>query len=178
MCRPSARSCTILLTTLLISTLLSAGPAHSYQAVIRQGEEAPEVANENDFLGWAIATGDFNGDGFDDLASGAPSENQSITPGVEQGAVVVNYGSSRGITHLSADFLTVGDIADGLVHYGIALSAGDFNNDGFDDLAVGLPDFDGNLGSVTSSGPGLDPPRRPGRAARVALRGSRSELGE
>ena len=136
----------------LLLALAQATGAHAYQAVIRQGQEAPEVANENDFLGWALATGDFNGDGFDDVAMGAPSENEDLPPGREHGAVIVNYGSPRGITHLSSQFLTVGAVPDALVHYGIALAAGDFNNDGYDDLAVGLPDLDGNLYSVTSSG--------------------------
>lgn len=132
--------------------LASTAPASAYQMIIRQGEEAPEIANENDFLGWAVATGDFNGDGIDDLASGAPSENEDLPPGREHGAVIVNYGRARGITHLSSNFLTVGAVNETVVHYGIALAAGNFNNDAYDDLAVGLPDFDGNMGGVTSSG--------------------------
>jgi hypothetical protein len=144
--------CARLATLAFLFASVHLPPARAFQAVIRQGQEAPEVANENDFLGWALATGDFNGDGFDDVAMGAPSENESLTPGVEHGAVIVNYGSARGITHLSAEFLTVGDLTDGLVHYGIALAAGNFNNDPYDDLAVGAPDFDGNMGATTSSG--------------------------
>ena len=126
--------------------------ACAYLMVIRQGEEAPEIPNANDFLGWAVATGDFNGDGYDDLAMGAPSENEDVLPAREHGAVIVNYGSSRGIRHNGSQFLTVGAITETIVHYGIALAAGDFNDDGYDDLAVGLPDFDGALGTVTSSG--------------------------
>jgi hypothetical protein len=131
---------------------LSATSALAYQMILRQGQEAPEVPNQNDFLGWSLATGDFNGDGYDDVAMGAPSENEDLPAGREHGAVIVNYGSPRGIAHLGSQFLTVGAIDETLVHYGFAVAAGNFNNDAYDDLAVGLPDFDGNLGAVTSSG--------------------------
>lgn len=127
-------------------------PSDAYLMMIRQGEEASEVPNANDFLGWAVATGDFDGDGFDDLAMGAPSENEDILPAREHGAVIVNYGSARGIRHTGSQFLTIGAIDDAIVHYGIALAVGNFNNDAYDDLAVGVPDFDGALGAVASSG--------------------------
>lgn len=136
----------------LFTLLVMPVPSHAYLMVIRQGQEAPEVPNANDFLGWAVASGDFDGDGYDDLAMGAPGENEDIFPGREHGAVIVNYGGARGIRHTGAEFLTVGAIGETIVHYGLALAVGNFNNDAYDDLAVGLPDFDGSLGSVTSSG--------------------------
>jgi hypothetical protein len=141
-----------LLTFAATMVLLAAPPADAYLMLVRQGEEAPEVANANDWLGWAVASGDFDGDGFDDLAMGAPGENEDVLPAREHGAVIVNYGSPRGIRHTGSDFLTIGAITETIVHYGIAVASGDFNQDGYDDLAVGAPDFDGSLGTVSSSG--------------------------
>ena len=52
------------------------------------------VAEDNDLFGRALTTGDFNNDGFRDLAVGGPGENNS------QGYVNVIYGSVVGLTHI------------------------------------------------------------------------------
>jgi hypothetical protein len=89
--------------------------------------------------------GDFNGDGFDDLAVGAPLENVS---GINAaGAVSIIYGSRRGLSASGNQFWHenvsgVDGAAANDDRFGIALAAGDFNGDGFDDLAIGVP---GNL---------------------------------
>jgi hypothetical protein len=89
------------------------------------------IAESGDKLGSAVATGDFNCDTFDDLAIGVPGENSP------SGAVNIVYGGTGiggrlggpGILHLQIDYST----------FGHALAAGDFDNDGCDDLAVGFP---------------------------------------
>jgi hypothetical protein len=108
------------------------------------------VANADDFFGKSLATGDFNGDGFDDLAIGVPGDN---TGAVDTGAVVVLYGSAAGLTPVPTVFQqgrggvpnarAAGDA------FGDALSAGDVNADGFDDLAIGVPG-ENYLGRVDS----------------------------
>lgn len=105
-----------------------------------------------DLFGWALACGDFNSDGYSDLAVGMPGESVAA---VEQGAVVVIYGSAAGLTSAGRQFWTqdssgiqgVGETGDG---FGSALASGDFNSDGYDDLAVGVPYEDD--GSSADSG--------------------------
>ena len=85
------------------------------------------------------ARGDFNGDGFDDLAVSIPLANIDF---VMQGAVGVIYGSATGLDPAGTptpQFLTENS-PNGpkeLAGWGLSLTAGDFNDDGFGDLAVG-----------------------------------------
>ncbi|WP_328874733.1 FG-GAP-like repeat-containing protein [Streptomyces sp. NBC_00287] len=99
---------------------------------------------------------DFNGDGYRDLATGAPG---AVAGGkAKAGAVVVNYGSSSGIS--AARHKTTSQSSAGVPgtsetsdRFGTELAHGDLNRDGYGDLVVGAPledvgsDVDG--GSVT-----------------------------
>ncbi|MFF5440035.1 FG-GAP-like repeat-containing protein [Streptomyces achromogenes] len=99
---------------------------------------------------------DFNGDGYRDLAIGAPG---AVAGGkAKAGAVVVNYGSSSGITAArhkttSQDSAGVPGASETSDRFGTELAHGDLNRDGYGDLVVGTPlediggDADG--GSVT-----------------------------
>jgi len=80
-------------------------------------------------------TGDLNGDGFDDLAVGAPSYD--YYEGDELGAVFLYYGSSQGLSETARWFkLGYQNHSD----FGIAVDlAGDYNGDGYADLLVGAP---------------------------------------
>jgi len=104
--------------------------------------DAPDWQVESDQpyaqLGYAVAgAGDLNGDGFDDLALGA-----RYYTGDEdgEGAVYVVYGSKDG-PGVTPGLLIEGEQANAA--FGSALAAGgDVNGDGYDDLAVGAPNFD------------------------------------
>ena len=78
---------------------------------------------------------DFNGDGFTDLAVGVPGE---VVGGAAVGAVNIVYGAAGGLTGAN-QLLTQASPEDG-DSFGSAVAKGDFNHDGFTDLAVGAPD--------------------------------------
>lgn len=99
-------------------------------------------AEAGDYFGAALAAGDFNGDGRFDLAVGVPGED--IGRIVDAGAVNVIYGSTTGLTSAGSQLwsqATPGMMgtAEAGDEFGFSLAAGDFNGDGRDDLAVGVP---------------------------------------
>ncbi len=76
--------------------------------------------------------GDVNGDGCDDLAVGAPG--QMNTNSIASGMVHVFHGKTGGVES-SASWTAEGD-SNGDKFGGTVASAGDVNNDGYDDLLV------------------------------------------
>lgn len=100
-----------------------------------------------DRFGQALAVGDFDGDGYTDLAVGVPGENVNGT--INAGAVHVFYSSGL----LSASDDEIWHQATGSIQslpeeddwFGQTLAAGDFDGDGCDDLAVGVPFEDWNV---------------------------------
>ncbi len=97
-----------------------------------------------DSFGEALAAGDFDGDGFTDLAVGIPGED---IPGVvDAGAVQIFYGAADGLGDRSKLFdaksAGVGGTAEDSDFFGASLAAGDFDDDGHQDLLVGIPGED------------------------------------
>lgn len=115
---------------------LPANPVQSWDQGVLLNDPEPD-----DAFGSALAVGDFDGDGYDDLAVGAPGESDASTQGV--GGLHLIYGSEGGLTSTGNEFLWQDDLNTGdqeaFDNFGAALAAGDFDRDGFDDLAVGTP---------------------------------------
>lgn len=86
-----------------------------------------------DHFGWALASGDFDDDGYPDLAVGTPNEDS------DDGLVQILFGSSSGLSTSGVQSLA-GIDTDGRA--GSSLATGDFDDDGYADLAVGGPGYD------------------------------------
>ena len=118
---------------------------------LSQKGRVPGAAESFDGFGAALAVGDFDNDGFDDLGIGAPGEDKGDVSDV--GALTVLYGQGSGLNRRGASFSQAGAVAGddvALDRFASALTAGDFDGDGFDDMAVGVPGKD--VGGVEDAG--------------------------
>ncbi len=117
---------------------------HTPFYVHQDSSGVPDAAEAGDAFGAVLCAGDFNADGFEDLGVSAPSERVGSL--AKAGAVNVIYGGTDGLPMSKSAFLTQGtelqDPAEAGDLFGRALAAGDLDADGFDDLAVGVPEED------------------------------------
>jgi len=99
----------------------------------------------NSYFGSAISGGDFNGDGYADLAVGAPYDDPSGGPPFyliisDGGSAFMYLGGPGGIAGGNV-WYGHGDQQD--EHYATSLNGfADINADGYTDLVVGAPDLD------------------------------------
>lgn len=116
------------------------------------GRDAEDVA------GYSVrSAGDMNGDGFDDLAIGAPGKGPFGSPNLHPGEVYVLFGAASLPSSITVDALdgrngfmirgiregTVPAV-EGIISWGdqagsSVSGAGDINGDGHDDLIIGAP---------------------------------------
>jgi hypothetical protein len=91
--------------------------------------------------GNALASaGDVNGDGYADLVVGSPNSGGEVSVGRAE----VFLGSSTGLSTTAAWSV------DGVGHQalGFAVTGGDFDDDGYSDVAVGVPQDNGGSGGA------------------------------
>jgi len=142
-CHPRALAVVALLALRLACSPLAAQLSTTGNQLLIQGEDGlQESFDPGDVFGRALAVGDFDGDGFADLAIGNPGEDSGGQSGA--GAVQVVYGSRRGLTGTGDQVLRQGtagmpDASEVDDHFGAAVAALDFDCDGFVDLAIGAP---------------------------------------
>jgi len=120
-------------------------------------EASPPVLNANGFFGgMAASAGDVNGDEYDDVMISMVNYDNAFT---DEGAVFVWYGSETGLG-TNYDWMARGNAT--YAHFGWGLgTAGDVNDDGYDDIIVGALRYDGGTVSHAyvwhGSANGLDP---------------------
>jgi hypothetical protein len=111
------------------------------------------TCEKSDEFGRSLAAGDFDNDGYIDLAIGVRWEDIGIVDNA--GAVNVLYGSSSGLSS-SGDQMWhqnspgIKGICEDNDAFGYALSVGDFDNDGYDDLAIDVS-YEG-VGTANNAG--------------------------
>ncbi|HRS79378.1 MAG TPA: FG-GAP-like repeat-containing protein [Spirochaetota bacterium] len=96
--------------------------------------------NTADQFGVSLVLGDINGDGYSDCVVGASGYNSKT------GRIYVYFGSTDGINSTSSPPSQARDGATSAENFGGPLDIGDVNGDGYEDLAVGAPQYNTNWG--------------------------------
>ncbi len=97
-----------------------------------------------------MGVGDFDDNGYDDLIAGVPGEGDEVFLSADEtntGAVNVIYGSVNGLeaTQLRPggfwwqDSESIEGKSEKWDHFGFSVVAGDFDGNGYDDMATGVP---------------------------------------
>ncbi len=118
-------------------------------AFLERNQFAGELGKAGDAMGHVLASGDFNNDGFGDLVAsshhvGGCAVTVPVASCVENnGQLLVHYGSDSvsGVRRerLHQDTPGIPGVNDFFDFLGESLAVGDFDGDGIDDLAVGIP---------------------------------------
>lgn len=117
----------------------ASGLSGTHRKLITQNTTGvPGTAESTDWFGHATTTGDFDGDGYTDLAVSAPGEDyvSGDTSWKDVGQVTMVWGGPDGLTAHGATTVKLGAPAVQGQLAGIDLASGDFNGDGKRDLAV------------------------------------------
>jgi hypothetical protein len=137
----------------LVARGTASGLAAAGSLVFHQDIGAMADAPESfDGFGFALAVLDLNGDGFDDLAVGVPGED-GTSQFNGRGAVHLVFGTASGLATVNNGLVRESDLTSNSElgdRFGAAVAAGDFDGDGFDDLAIGGPTED--LDAVVDTG--------------------------
>ncbi|AFY40222.1 RHS repeat-associated core domain protein [[Leptolyngbya] sp. PCC 7376] len=115
-------------------------------------EGVARTGNSN--LPFVSSAGDFDGDGFDDIIISAPGVD--VDDASSAGAAYLVWGRNGGFAARedisTLEKVTLSTVIEGAsINYRVS-SAGDFNNDGYEDLLIGIPFSPTDNGSFSSDG--------------------------
>ena len=109
--------------------------------LLSQRGATPGKAQADDRFGEALATGDFDGDGRDDLLVGSPGED--VAGKTDAGAFYVFAGSASGLRPAASEVHRqrgpLADSSDAGDRLGLVVAAGDLDGDGYDEALVAAP---------------------------------------
>ncbi|MET7690038.1 FG-GAP-like repeat-containing protein [Streptomyces sp. NPDC005483] len=128
-------------------------PESTWKSYSQDTEGVPGATEEEDRFGDAVTAGDVNGDGYADVAVGAPGEKLGDKDGA--GMVDVLYGSRGGLTGKGAQGFTqdtkgVPGAVEASDTFGGSVRLLDINGNGYADLAAAAPRENTGEGAVWS----------------------------
>ncbi|GGV11921.1 FG-GAP repeat protein [Streptomyces spectabilis] len=139
---------------LVVSGVTAGGePGHGWSTYYSGHAEG--LTKERELRGGPVAaTGDIDGDGFDDLVTGEPDSPDDGGETLTGGLVGVRYGSANGpsptVKWWTQGTAGVPGIVEKGDRWGADLSVDDTNRDGYADVAIGAPGED--VGAVRDAG--------------------------
>ncbi|MFF4508403.1 FG-GAP and VCBS repeat-containing protein [Streptomyces sp. NPDC001401] len=101
-------------------------PKGRVQVVSQSTKNVPGTSERGDRFGQALATGDLDGDGFDDAVIGAPGEDEGTVE--DAGRVTVLYGSKEGLGAERTASVAAAEPTAG-ARFGLAVAAARFSGD-------------------------------------------------
>ncbi len=138
----------------------AAAPGRGWSAYLAGSADGPLWAR--DLRGGPVAaSGDINGDGYDDLVTGEPDPVDDDAGQPTGGVVAVHYGGPAGpgpdtpVQYWTQDSAHVPGVPESGDEWGADLSVGDTDDDGYADVAIGAPGedrADASGGAVADAG--------------------------
>ena len=107
------------------------------------------AAEAGDGFGRAVATGDLDGDGFDDAVVGIPGEDLGTVK--DAGGVAILWGSKTGLKGAESDWLETQEPTAG-ERFGLGLAAARFTSETDGDLLAVLDGYDVELFAIRQRG--------------------------